>query len=81
MKIVLKKPENCHFYSREILQYIARTCLRNRQDICSDCASSRPLFIHVFYLTLKNTFNVQRRANIETDRQWLIYRNLYKAFR
>ena len=21
--------ENCHFYSREILQYIARTCLRN----------------------------------------------------
>ena len=29
MKIVKKTPENCHFYSREILQYIARTCLRN----------------------------------------------------
>ena len=30
MKIVKKKSsENYNFYSREILQYIARTCLRN----------------------------------------------------
>ena len=30
MKIVKKKSsENYKFYSREILQYIARTCLRN----------------------------------------------------
>ena len=31
--------EYCHFYSREILQYIARTCLRNalvRGIICID---------------------------------------------
>ena len=30
MKIIKKNStENYHFYSREILQYIARTCLRN----------------------------------------------------
>ena len=29
MKIIQKSSKNCHFYSREKLQYIARACFRN----------------------------------------------------
>ena len=34
MKIVKKNStENYHFYSRDLLQYIARTCLRNEINL------------------------------------------------